>query len=175
VFRGIKVRDYLDIDCTVVGPTGIFAIEVKGHRGLVGFNGQQLTRNSRLFEKDFLLQAMSEAVGLRELIRSTAKVDVFVEPIIVFSDQYASVKLGPEKIKGCYVIGKAWLNELVERGTTDRLDAKYAVGIARALAGKVEDRHKEEKILQLEKNLDHNPPYPLPERGEGAKIYARQK
>ena len=97
VFRGLLVNDHQDIDCTVVGPTGVFAVEVKSHKGTIGFDGERLMRNGRPFEKDFFHETMSEAVGLRGLLDRTAKLDIFVEPIIVFSSNAATVRLGPGK------------------------------------------------------------------------------
>ncbi|NTU66874.1 MAG: NERD domain-containing protein [Candidatus Moranbacteria bacterium] len=40
VFQDVKfpTKDF-NIDFVVVGPTGIFAIEVKSHKGIIGFNG----------------------------------------------------------------------------------------------------------------------------------------
>jgi len=35
VFRNIKVKEYLDVDLVVVGPTGVFAVEVKNVGGYI--------------------------------------------------------------------------------------------------------------------------------------------
>lgn len=40
VFQDVKFpKKYSNIDFVVVGPAGIFAIEVKSHDGIIGFNG----------------------------------------------------------------------------------------------------------------------------------------
>jgi Nuclease-related domain len=154
VFRGLKVGEHQDIDCAVIGPTGVFAVEVKSHRGRVGFNGRELTRDGRVFEKDFFRETMAEATGLRGLIERGAGIDVFVEPIIVFSR--ADVALGSEKIRGCYVIGKSWLNELVQSKVAYSLNDDFVLKIASALTGLVDDKRKGDKIKQLENAL-HKP------------------
>ena len=153
VFRGLMVNEHQDIDCAVIGPNGIFAIEVKSHKGTIGFDGEHLTRNGRWFEKDFFRETMSEAVGLRSLLARAAKLDIFVEPVIVFSSHAAAVRLGPGKIKNCYVIGKSRLNELVAGVNSCRIDAATALAIAKALAAGVNDRRKEKKLARLGKLL----------------------
>lgn len=149
VFRGIMVGSHQDIDCAVIGPTGIFVVEVKSHRGKIGFNGVELTRNGQRLEKDFFHETMAEAVGLRDLIRNLAKEDVFVEPVIIFSR--ATVALGPQKLKNCYVIGRGWLNELLVAGRGYTIDSGLVLKISSALAALIHDKRKEEKIKQLEK------------------------
>jgi Nuclease-related domain len=152
VFRGLKVGEHQDIDCAVVGPAGVFAVEAKSHKGQIGFDGQELTRNGRRLEKDFFRETMAEATGLRGLIESGAKIDVFVEPVIVFSR--ANVTLGPEKMRGCYVIGKSWLNELVQSKVAYPLNNDFVLKIAVALTGLVDDKHKGDKIKQFENTLN---------------------
>jgi len=153
VFRGLKIGEHQDIDCAVAGPNGVFAVEVKSHKGKIGYDGQRLTRNGRWFEKDFFHETMAEAVGLRALMARTAKLDIFVEPIIVFSSNAALVQLGSQKIKNCYVIGKAWLNELITSAVSERLDGPIILRIAKALTPLVDDRRKDEKLIALEKKL----------------------
>ncbi len=153
VFRGLMVNEHQDIDCAVVAPNGVFAVEVKSHKGAIGFDGEHLTRNGRWFEKDFFRETMSEAVGLRALIARAAKLDVFVEPVIVFSSQAATVRLGTGKIKNCYVVGKERLNELVAGVGSSRIDAATTLAIAQALAAGVNDRHKAKKLARLGKIL----------------------
>jgi len=156
VFRGLLVNEHQDIDCAVIGPNGVFAVEVKSHKGTIGFDGEQLTRNGRRFEKDFFRETMSEAVGLRALLARAAKLDIFVEPVIVFSSTAAAVRLGPDKIKNCYVIGKDRLNELIMGASSCRIDAASALAIIRALAESVNDRRKEKKLARLEKFLNQH-------------------
>lgn len=102
-----------NIDFVVVGPTGIFTIEVKNHRGKVGFNGTELTLNNRPFERDFLFQAMREATSLHDyLIQNNVK-QSFVLPIIVFSHRFASVRFGIQPVKHVRVIQYHWLIKMI--------------------------------------------------------------
>jgi hypothetical protein len=153
VFRGLMANEHLDIDCTVVGPTGVFSIEVKSHRGRIGFNGRELTRNGRRLEKDFLAQADAEAVALRDLIRRTGQIDVFVESVIVFSSSLASVHFGPQQIRNSYVVGKRWLADLLTSGTRP-LDSENILRIAATLASGVADPRAQDKLKYLAKTLN---------------------
>jgi hypothetical protein len=111
-----------------------------------------LTRNGRRLEKDFFRETMAEATGIRGMIERGTMIDVFVEPVIVFS--IANITLGTQKIRGCYVIGKSWLNELVQSKIAYPLNNDFVLKIASALAGLVDDKRKRDKIKQLEDSLN---------------------
>lgn len=109
-----------NIDKIVVGPTGVWILEVKSHFGEVSFNGQMLLNKGNPFEKDFLKQAYAEAKTLQDLIKSDLGIEVPVQPAVVFSR--SRVRLGLEKYKGVYVIQKAWLAKLLTETNTTSLD-----------------------------------------------------
>lgn len=102
-----------NIDKIIVGPTGVWTLEVKSHKGDITFDGQTLLRDQMPLEKDFLGQAYSEAKTLQKLIKSNLGLDIRVQPVLVFSDKYAKVRLGLNKYKGVYVVQKAWLTKLL--------------------------------------------------------------
>lgn len=115
VFQDVKFpkKDF-NIDFVVVGPTGIFAVEVKSHDGLIGFNGDELMRNGRVFnEGDPLKQTMQETLSLNTYILEQTRTDYFVIPLLVFSSNKADVKFGTNMIKNVYVIQKRFLNNLI--------------------------------------------------------------
>lgn len=151
VFRGFKVKQHLDVDCTVVGPTGVFAVEVKSHKGTIGFDGQTLTRNGRRFEKDFLRQVTDEAFGLRNKIRNLAKIELYVEAVLVFSNKHASVRLGQQMVRGCRVIGRDWLNSIIETNPGPKLENDFIFKIASALFVEIVDKNKDKKLEALRK------------------------
>lgn len=114
VFRGIKLRNNCDIDFIVIGPTGIFTIEVKSHGGVIGFDGHELTHNKTIFpEKNILRQAFSQAMDVHDYLLKTTNKDIFVTPIIVFSNPRAFVRFGLNKVKNVYVIQAKWLLDLI--------------------------------------------------------------
>lgn len=133
IFQDVKIPGRRDnIDFVVLGPTGVFALEVKSHKGKIGFNGTRLTRDgSRIIGKSFLRQAMDEAMRLHEHLMNVAGKEFFISPTLVFSSDYASVRFGFKKQGGVYVIGKRYLHELVmgeknnlEQGDIDLLKAE---------------------------------------------------
>lgn len=114
VFRSIQLRERCDIDFVVVGPSGIFSIEVKSHGGNVGFNGIELTRNGYAFkEKNFLHQAMTEALDVHDYLLDTISRDTFVTPMVVFSNKQSYVRFGQKPVRNVKVIKKEWLLDLI--------------------------------------------------------------
>lgn len=112
----INLKRRGDIDFVLIGPTGIWTIEVKSHAGNITFNGTELTRDEELFEKDFLKQAWAEACLVRDLLKQKFGQDFTVKPVIVFSSPDAEIKFGFNQINGIYVIGLRWLKKLVLGG-----------------------------------------------------------
>lgn len=108
-----------NIDYVLIGPTGIWTIEVKSHAGYVDFDGTELIRKGELFEKDFLKQAWAEAFSVRDVLKQKTGETYFVQPVIAFSNPRAKMKFGFNKIKGVYVINRKWLSNLIlkEKGT----------------------------------------------------------
>lgn len=56
--------DHGNIDKIIIGPTGIWTLEVKSHKGTITFDGQSLLRNNLPLDKNFLGQAYAEAMAL---------------------------------------------------------------------------------------------------------------
>ena len=110
VFYDMPIKGIGNIDFIVIGPTGVFTIEVKNHAGVIGFNGTQLTHDGKLFEeKDVMNQAMSEALHLKELLPEVS----FVHSMLVFSNYKASMHFGLNEIKHITVIGKPYLMKAI--------------------------------------------------------------
>ncbi len=105
-----------NIDYVLVGPTGIWIIEVKSHVGNMTFDGTALRRGGKLLEKDFLKQSWAEAYSVKNLLKQKIGRDFFVQPVIVFSNSRAKMKFGFNKVRGVYIINLNWLSKLVLRG-----------------------------------------------------------
>ena len=134
----IRINGGLDtgrgnIDKIVLGPTGAWALEVKSHMGYITFDGNILLRNGKPFEKDFLKQAYAEAKTLEDLIRSKLNIEIKVQPVVVFSNKFAKVRLGRKPYKGVYVIRKEWLNKLITGTHNQALDNETISKIKSAL------------------------------------------
>jgi hypothetical protein len=131
IFRGLNLNGKSDIDIVVTGPTGIFTIEVKSHRGLVGFDGEHLTLNSKPFrEKDILWQAFTEAMDLHAFLKDQTGKELFVNPVLVFSNPKAYMHFGMEKVRNVHVINDKWIMELLtdqKHGIVDSDSAMQAL------------------------------------------------
>lgn len=123
--ENVNLRGKGDIDKVVIGPTGIWAVEVKNISwGEITSDGNRLFRNGAPFDKDYIKQAWAEALSVRDLLRKAGMEDCEVQPIICFC--YSKVRFGQNKIQGVYVVGSSWLNNLIETKGEQSL-TKYTV------------------------------------------------
>jgi hypothetical protein len=111
-----------NIDKIVIGPTGVWTLEVKSHKASLNFDGNILLNSGRPFERNFLSQAYAEAKTLGDLINAKTGLNINVQAVLVFSNKYAKVRLGLKQCKGVYVVQKAWLNKLLTETHVQRLD-----------------------------------------------------
>jgi hypothetical protein len=115
IFPDAKTQRTGNIDFIVIGPTGIFTIEVKSHSGYVDFDDRELTLNGFPFkEKNIIMQAKHQVMSLREQLKEKMNREYSITPIIVFSNWRAQVRFGRKPVtENIFVIGKSWLNELI--------------------------------------------------------------
>jgi len=113
LLQSLIINGKSNIDFVVVGPTGIFAIEVKSHKGFIVFNGGELTRGGKPFEKDFLSQTMKGAININGLIKKEIGKDFFVQPILVFSNIYRKLIFKEENINRVFVVSNNSLNRRI--------------------------------------------------------------
>lgn len=114
VFQDVQIGLRWNIDFVVVGPTGVFTLEVKSHGGIIGYNGLELTRYGKSFEKNILNQSQSEALSLHTHLKDSLDKNIFVMPVIVFTG-WTKISFGMKLVKNNYVIQKSWLNRLLEK------------------------------------------------------------
>jgi hypothetical protein len=116
IFRNVKIGNYGDIDLVVTGPTGIFTIEVKSHKGNVYFNStsQRLERGRKPFEKNFIGQAKSEAYNLKNYLTQDGVIKfVFVNAALVFSNDKANLNFYSNVAPQIQIVKKESLNNLI--------------------------------------------------------------
>ena len=111
-----------NIDHILVGPKGIFTLEVKSHRGTVTFDNGSLLRDGKPFEKDFVKQAWAECFVVREILAKWEIKEPMAEPLIVFSNAFVKVR---GKANGASVINLKFLPSYLER-LPDRLTTAEA-------------------------------------------------
>jgi hypothetical protein len=84
-----------NIDCVVVGPTGLFLIETKNVGGEIKYNGKFLTANSRKMEnKDVLNDVKKSYLGLHNYLKTQTGQEFFVIPVIILATKHQKVHFG---------------------------------------------------------------------------------
>ena len=123
-----------DIDEVVVGPTGIWTIEVKSHAGKITFDGKELRRNGELFKKDFLRQALAEKYAVHDFLGDKFRRNLLVQPVIVFSSPHAEILFGLGPINGgVYVVSSNYLRELIQNTMVQSLDDQTIEAVSKVL------------------------------------------
>jgi hypothetical protein len=115
VYHGVVLnKDKGDIDFVLVGPKGLFILEVKSIGGQIGYNGSQLTINNRpMYGKNYLEQTFGEARAVAQFLRRHLGVDVYVKPVLLFSHPHATAPFGDEPVDNVYVAQKDFLFSLI--------------------------------------------------------------
>jgi hypothetical protein len=95
VFQDVQIPNRIDnIDFVVLGPTGIFSIEVKNVKGLISFDGKNLLADNKLLEnKDVIQQVRDQYWGLHNHLQEKIG-NNFVTPIVVFKKNYFQKEFG---------------------------------------------------------------------------------
>lgn len=112
-------------DFIVVGPTGIWTIEVKNLKsGKITVNNDGLlckdnfSINSET-GKNVLSQAYAQAKSLQNFIRESLGLSLPVNSAIVFANRKTELHFGLNQVKGVYVIGVPFLLKLLQGGNID--------------------------------------------------------
>jgi len=121
VFVGVPVRNG-DIDCVVVGPTGVFAIEIKHHKGQIQYNGGGWRQikighgGTAYFGslKDPEKQLFTAMFDLKDYLKQKS-VDVFIKGVVTFTHPETElfIEKQPENFEICKV---DTLPEIIKNG-----------------------------------------------------------
>lgn len=120
-----------NIDHVLIGPKGIFTIEVKSHRGKVTSDGVTLLHGGKSFEKDFIKQAWAECFAVREILAKWGIDNPKAEPLVVFTNAFVTMQ---GKVKGVGVMNLKSLPKFLEH-LPDRLSTGEAGRIFNRLRG----------------------------------------
>ncbi len=122
VFHDIE-SPYGNIDHVILNKKdNIFLLETKSHHGEVIHDGTKLLINNKPTEKDLIHQIFNNTFWLRDEIKKQNGSDVFIKPIIVFTNAFVKVD---KPVKNISIINKKYLiKTLTEtngyRDTTDK-------------------------------------------------------
>lgn len=96
-----------NIDHIVVGPTGVFVIETKSHKGTLTVSPQgELRRNGRPLEKDVVNQVWRQTFWLKRTLQTRLGETVFIHPLLVFVNGFIRVY---HPVNGVEVLSGKWL------------------------------------------------------------------
>jgi hypothetical protein len=126
VFQDIKIKkEGGNIDFVVIGPTGIFAIEVKSHKGKISHENEHLLINGKRFEKNILGQTLSQALNLREFLKQKTGKELFINSVLSFSSPYASMRFGLKPVtSNIYIVQKSFLRQLILKNNSSISDSE---------------------------------------------------
>lgn len=105
-------------DIVVIGPTGIWTIEVKNlKKNVISINNDQLFGDVHSLEKE-RIQAYHEAQNLQEYLKSK---ELFfpVNPILVFANPKTQINLEDNHFKGVSILGINQILEFIEDHNKD--------------------------------------------------------
>ncbi len=104
-----------NIDFVVIGPTGVFTVEVKSHRGIITDDGHQLLHNGVPFQEgDILRQVKGELTRLSDYLCSKNISFPEIQPVLVFSNKYTKMYFGKKPVQGALIIGARWLVDTIQ-------------------------------------------------------------
>jgi hypothetical protein len=102
-----------NIDYICVGPTGVFSIEVKAHKGTISYANNRLKRNGQELEKNYLGQTKKGSVFLNQLIRENLNKEYFVVPILIFPNAKIDGSIN-HKIENVWIGGRGFERWVIE-------------------------------------------------------------
>lgn len=115
IFCDIKIKHPYNIDFVVLGPTGIFAIEVKSHAGKINYANRKITINNIIpQEKDFIKQAKGEAGSIADYLKEKTNIDYWVNPVLAFSNPKALMYFGLKPMDDVFVVQRGFLLQLIK-------------------------------------------------------------
>lgn len=112
VFHDVPLRIVGNIDHLVIGPGGIFVVETKSHRGRITVQDNQLLRDGKPLEKDFLKQAETQSRVVSQLLQQHLRQNWYVQPIVCFAN--AIVLVEGNRVGNVWVLPLAWLTRELE-------------------------------------------------------------
>jgi hypothetical protein len=118
---------YGNIDHLVIGPTGVFSIDVKNWRGLVTPDGAgELLLNGRPTDKPAIRAFTARTMDFRERLRALTHLEPFIQCVFVFPHTQVDAKWGTTGNVHCINLEKTAEYIQNYRGKTPITDAEIA-------------------------------------------------
>lgn len=116
-----------NIDHLVVGPTGVYILDAKSWRGVVGADGKgELTVNGQPTDKPHIRQFVARMLGIKDRVRMLAPgLDPYFQAVFVFTSARVEAKWGSTGSVHCiredqlaeYIVGKDFGKQLGSEDT----------------------------------------------------------
>lgn len=117
-----------NIDHICIGPTGIFAIEVKAHKGTISYVNNKLKRNNQELDGNYLGQAKKGSVFLNQLIKEKLNKEYFVVPLLIFPNAKIDGSIN-HKIENVWIGGRGFEKWVIQNCknllTSEEIDDIY--------------------------------------------------
>jgi hypothetical protein len=124
-----------NLDHVVIGPTGVFVIETKDWRGIVGADGKgELTRNGKSLPEPHVKRFIGRVMGAKARIHALVPtVDPFFKAVMVFTSAWVEAKFGTTRWADC-ISDTRLVEHIVDSKPSNRLSTQDIVMIAHAFA-----------------------------------------
>jgi hypothetical protein len=123
-----------NLDHVVIGPTGVFVIETKNWRGIVGADGKgELTCNGKV-QKPYVKRLVGRMMGTKERVAVLAPgVDPFFKAVFVFTSAWVEARFGSTGWADC-VTDERLFKYIVDSKPGKRLSPGEVDAVARAFS-----------------------------------------
>jgi hypothetical protein len=124
-----------NLDHVVIGPTGVFVIETKNWRGMIGADGKgELTWNGKALKTGYVKKFVGRVMGTKERVQVLAPgVDPFFKAVIVFTSAWVDAKFGSTGWADC-IRDDRLLKYVVDSKSGKKLSAEEVGVIAQAFS-----------------------------------------
>lgn len=124
-----------NLDHVVIGPTGVFVVETKNCRGVIGSDGKgKLTLNGKGAKRRHVSRLVGRMMGLRDKVRVLASdVDPYYNAVMVFTSAWVDARSGTTGRADC-IRDDRLLAYIVDHKPRAKLSAEQVEAVARAFA-----------------------------------------
>ena len=124
-----------NLDHAVIGPTGVFVIETKNCRGMIGADGKgELTLNGKPAAKAHVKRFVSRMMETKERVQVLApRVDPFFQAVMVFTSAWVGANFGTTGKAHC-IRDDRLLSYILDEKWSKKLSVKDVALIGQALA-----------------------------------------
>ena len=124
-----------NVDHVAIGPTGVFAIDAKGWKGVVSADGRgELLLNNEPTAKPFVKQFVGRVMGIKDRLKALAPgMEPYIQAVYVFTSARVEAKWGATGAVHC-VRDEQLYDYIVEDKKRRKLNPAEVKTIARAFA-----------------------------------------